>query len=165
VFTNSTVSGNKAFRDGGGVSVHGRLRLVNCTISNNTAAGLGGGIYVRGPLDYLNTIIANNGGREGECVVDSTFMGTGSVGRNSHNLVEDKTCDPDHWGDPVLGPLADNGAGVLTHALLPGSPAIDAVPVISCTVPTDQRGVLRPVVQTSHETPCDIGAYEAQGEE
>ena len=27
--------------------------------------------------------------------------------------------------DPLLGPLADNGGPTLTHALLPGSPAID----------------------------------------
>jgi hypothetical protein len=65
----------------------------------------------------------------------------------------------------MLGPLADNGGGTLTHVLLPGSPAIDAVPVVSCTVPTDQRGALRPVVQVSHETPCDIGAFEVQGGE
>ena len=28
--------------------------------------------------------------------------------------------------DPLLGPLADNGGPTLTHALLPGSPAINA---------------------------------------
>ena len=28
--------------------------------------------------------------------------------------------------DPRLGPLADNGGPTMTHALLPGSPAIDA---------------------------------------
>jgi hypothetical protein len=32
VFSNTTISGNKAFRDGGGVSLHGSLRLVNCTL-------------------------------------------------------------------------------------------------------------------------------------
>jgi WD40 repeat protein len=64
----------------------------------------------------------------------------------------------------LLGPLADNGGNTLTHALLPGSTAIDAVPAISCTLPTDQRGALRPAVQTSPETPCDIGAFEFQAE-
>ena len=29
-------------------------------------------------------------------------------------------------GDPLLGPLADNGGPTQTHALLPGSPALDA---------------------------------------
>ena len=28
--------------------------------------------------------------------------------------------------DPLLGPLQDNGGPTVTHALLPGSPAIDA---------------------------------------
>ena len=28
--------------------------------------------------------------------------------------------------DPLLGPLQDNGGVTLTHALLPGSPAVDA---------------------------------------
>ena len=162
VLTNSTVSGNKAFRDGGGVSLHGRLRLVNCTISDNVAAGLGGGIYVRGALDYFNTIIANNAGKEGNCAVDSTFMGTGSIQATSYNLVEDRTCDPEFWGDPMLGPLEYHGGETLTHALLPGSPAIDAVPAINCTVETDQRGEQRPAAQMAPDTSCDIGAFEVQ---
>ena len=43
----------------------------------------------------------------------------------------------------------------MTHALLLGSPAIDAVPLASCTVVTDQRGVPRP-----KGVACDIGAFE-----
>ena len=42
-----------------------------------------------------------------------------------------------------------------THALLGGSPAIDAIPPLSCAVTTDQRGVARP-----YGDGCDIGAYE-----
>ncbi|MFN8511727.1 MAG: choice-of-anchor Q domain-containing protein [Chloroflexia bacterium] len=46
-----------------------------------------------------------------------------------------------------------------THALLPGSPAIDHLPPndAKCFV-TDQRGVARPQGPT-----CDSGAYEAGG--
>jgi hypothetical protein len=164
VFTNSTISGNKAFRDGGGVSLHGTLRAANCTIAGNTASGRGGGIYVRGPLDYVNTIIAGNSGREGNCAVYGDFMGTGSVGTSSNNLVEDGSCDAELSGDPMLGPLADNGGPTLTHALLPDSPAIDAVSAISCTVSTDQREVIRPIALTSASTPCDIGAFEVDVE-
>ncbi|MEX2457442.1 MAG: choice-of-anchor Q domain-containing protein, partial [Actinomycetota bacterium] len=55
--------------------------------------------------------------------------------------------------DPLLGALTDNGGPTLTHALLTGSPAIDAA---GSTGPaTDQRGVSRP--QGSF---FDIGAYE-----
>ena len=55
--------------------------------------------------------------------------------------------------DPVIGPLADNGGDTLTHALLPGSPAINAG---MTDLTTDQRGELRPFGVED-----DIGAYEA----
>jgi hypothetical protein len=54
----------------------------------------------------------------------------------------------------MLGPLADNGGPTQTHALLPGSPAIDAGDNTACPA-TDQRGVTRPLGAA-----CDIGAYE-----
>ena len=166
VFTNSTISSNRAASVAGGVYIAGTLRLVNCTISDNHASGECGGVYVRGHLDYVNTIIAGNAGKGGSCVVGGPggYQGKGSVGTNSNNLVGGGGCDSDYSGDPMLGPLADNGGPTLTHALLPGSPAIDAIPVISCTLPTDQRGGLRPIVQTSADTPCDIGAFEVQTE-
>jgi hypothetical protein len=56
--------------------------------------------------------------------------------------------------DPKLGPLADNGGPTRTHALLLGSPAIDAASTPDCPT-TDQRGVLRP-----QGAACDIGSYE-----
>ena len=55
--------------------------------------------------------------------------------------------------DPRLGPLQDNGGPTPTHALLLGSPAIDAS---SACPATDQRGVTRP-----QGAGCDIGAFEA----
>ncbi len=166
VFTNSTISGNRSVACGGGIYDHGVLRLVNCTISDNHTTGEGGGVYVRGHLDYVNTIIAGNAGKGGNCVVGGPggYRGMGSVGTNNNNLVEGGSCDPDHSGDPKLGPLADNGGDTKTHALLPGSPAIDAISVVSCTLPTDQRGALRPIAQISPDTPCDIGAFELQTE-
>jgi hypothetical protein len=62
--------------------------------------------------------------------------------------------------DAMLGPLAGNGGPTRTHALLAGSPAIDAG---TCTDPdgdtvaTDQRGVGRP-----EGSACDTGAFELQ---
>ena len=53
-----------------------------------------------------------------------------------------------------LGPLADYGGPTLTHALAPGSPAIDAADADQCEA-TDQRGVSRPQGEG-----CDIGAFE-----
>jgi hypothetical protein len=65
--------------------------------------------------------------------------------------------------DPKLRPLQNNGGPTLTHALLPGSPAIDAAPLASCVdaqanpLVADQRGETRP-----QGGACDIGAYELQ---
>lgn len=62
---------------------------------------------------------------------------------------------------PMLGPLADNGGPTWTHALLPGSPAIDAGDPALCEA-TDQRGVARPKNGDGDGNPvCDIGAFEA----
>jgi len=60
--------------------------------------------------------------------------------------------------DPKIGPLQDNGGPTWTHALLPGSPAIDAGDSTLYQVPTDdQRGVPRP-----QGVAVDIGAFEYQ---
>jgi hypothetical protein len=62
----------------------------------------------------------------------------------------------------ILNPtLADNGGPTLTHALVSGSPAIDAV-ATGCPPPdTDQRGFLRPAEGDSIPgARCDIGAFE-----
>jgi len=63
--------------------------------------------------------------------------------------------------DPLLGPLQNNGGPTDTHALLPGSPALDAG--ISGGPNTDQRGVPRPIDIPSLPNAADgsdIGAYE-----
>ena len=174
-FVNSTISGNRSTQYGGGVVVKGPVQIVNCTISNNAAATEGGGVYVGagGTLDYVNTIIADNRGTGGNCVVASPdeYGAQGILGTNINNMVEGGGCHSAYSNDPILGPLANNGGpsagsghAPWTHALLPGSPAIDAISVISCTLPTDQRWMPRPVVQTSPDTPCDIGAFEVQTE-
>jgi hypothetical protein len=169
VFTNTTVSGNRAANNSGGIHVAGRLRLVNCTVSNNATPGEGGGVYVKGTLEVVNTIIAGNksGTGGGECVVAGMdeYGISGTLGTHANNLIQDGGCDAALSGDPNLGHLDDNGGETLTQALLPGSPAIDAIAAVSCTLPIDQRGGIRPVIQTSADTPCDIGAFEVQAAE
>jgi hypothetical protein len=181
MLTNCTISGNRATTWGGGLYTKNVLHLTHCTVVNNQAraecaAGQmaercpkgkgGGGVFVRATLHFTNTIMANNG--KEDCVrgVPGSYgmLGKGKIGANVNNLVGDGSCDATYSGDPLLGPLVNNGGATWTHALLPGSPAIDAVSVLSCTVPTDQRGVPRPIVQTSSDTPCDIGAFEQQTE-
>jgi hypothetical protein len=65
--------------------------------------------------------------------------------------------------DPTL---ADNGGATKTHALLPGSPAIDAG-IASVGEGADQRGLSRPSDFTTIPNfmggdGSDIGAFEAQ---
>lgn len=163
---NSTISGNKAVRWGGGVAAAGTVQITNCTISNNAVGGGGGALWVRGEVSLENTIIANNV-RGKDCTIggEGGHVGTGSIVANTNNLIGDGSCNADFTGDPLLGPLADNGGATWTHALLPGSPAIDVVPAISCTLTTDQRGQPRPVACIFPDTPGDLGAFEVQADE
>ena len=59
--TNSTITGNQAAYQGGGIfnNISGTLSVSNSTISGNTA-NLGGGIYNQGSLNISNTTIASN---------------------------------------------------------------------------------------------------------
>ncbi len=59
--------------------------------------------------------------------------------------------------DPLLGSLQDNGGPVQTHALLPGSPTLNAGGSVTA-ITADQRGVSRTGIG---DTVPDIGAYEA----
>ena len=159
--TNTTVSGNNAGNRAGGIANIGGIgdspsvTLTNSTISGNSASEGGGVMNQGGSIVLVNTIIAKNT-PGGDCLLFSNLTSLG------HNLDGDNTCnltDPDDLSgiDPSLGPLQKNGGPTLTHALLVGSPAIDAVPVVDCTVTTDQRGVFRP-----QGSACDIGAFEAE---
>jgi hypothetical protein len=69
---NSTISGNKAGDDGGGIfnaSNHnapaGDLSLLDTTISENRAKDSGGGLFNEGSLTMSNTVISNNKARFG----------------------------------------------------------------------------------------------------
>ena len=129
----------------------GILYLANNTFSGN-GAHQGGGMYNWGSLSFSNNIFANSTGG-GDCV--SSYLAGGTI-TDSNNLVQDGVpCYSAFYisGDPLLGPLADNGGPTLTMALLPGSPAIDAG--TSACAATDQRGVTRP-----QGAACEIGAYE-----
>ncbi|HOU12291.1 MAG TPA: choice-of-anchor Q domain-containing protein [Anaerolineae bacterium] len=151
----STLSGNGASY-GGGIFSSDTVTVLHSTLSGNGAAEEGGGLWNSGTLNFANTLIANSNG--GDC-----YQG-GTLGSNTHNLVEDGTCSPALSGDPLLGPLADNGGDTLTHALLVGSQAIDYVPTTDPTciagVSIDQRGAVRADGVDRGGNACDIGAYE-----
>ena len=166
---NSTVSGNSATRGGGGISSTGSaaIELLNATLSNNSAAGDGGGGFLQkygGDLSIINTVIANSQASN-ECAL----LG-GVFSAHINNLIEDGSCDVPSavnliTGDPVLGPLQFNGGLTQTHALLPGSPLIDAGDANACSpYPADQRGFLRPEDgDDDGNAICDIGSFEVRG--
>ncbi len=161
----STISGNSAGNKGGGIFNPGMITtLTQSTISGNSAGDSGGGIYNRGTIDITGTIVANSTGED-------VFVGSGSDLTGSFNLVEDDTGGLSNTisGDPMLGPLDNNGGPTMTHALLPGSPAIDAGDPNAVAgmagIPTyDQRGMTfgRVVAIASTTAAIDIGAYEVQ---
>ncbi|MBW2494207.1 MAG: CSLREA domain-containing protein [Deltaproteobacteria bacterium] len=152
--TNSTVSGNTSASIAGINHWGDRWEIssiTNSTVSGNTAVdGFAGAIWGY----YLwvdNTIVADNGISE-PC--------SNYVRSTGYNLTDDDPCfftAPTDIvvADAMLGPLQDNGGPTETHALLPGSPAIDAGSM-DCPPPTtDQRGEIRP-----QGAACDIGAVE-----
>jgi hypothetical protein len=166
VLENSTISSNFTSESGGGVYLNGIGVFTNSTISNNSAYNVGGiniegsgeKNLIRGQLSLTNTIISNNIGRLEKYGVADCYMNQhGSIIKNDYSWIGDGNCAPTFSGDPMLGPLTDNGGSTLTHNLLPGSPAIDVIPAEACTLETDQRGEPR-------DAPCDIGAFEVQAD-
>lgn len=153
--TNVTISGNQAHasaeiitEQGGGIIEVNTGTATNVTVTDNTAA-LSSGVDERGDMPFKKSIVAGNHGGA-NCRYPALNTG--------FNLDNDGSCfggPTDRHGNPLLGPLADNNGPTQTHALLPGSPAIDAV-ASGCPPPSaDQRGVSRP-----QGTACDIGAFE-----
>ena len=150
--TSSTISGNASGNDGGGIANFEMMTITNSTISGNTSvSGQGGGIFnLFGTLTITNSIIMNSLSG-GDCAGNSA---------GSNNLLDMPATCPGISIGAVTNfdlTLADNGGPTLTHALLPGSNAIDAGIGDCLGVPllTDQRGVAR-----ADFAPCDIGAYE-----
>jgi hypothetical protein len=181
--TNCTVSGNATHSSGnnvqgGGIYNDGSLAVIGCTIASNTAANgtttaKGGGIFSSAAgLSMGNSIVAWNisgsGNNTGPDVSGHvTSLGYNLAGKNDGST--GLTATGDQTGtvaaplDPLLGPLQDNGGGTLTHALLAGSPAIDAGTTFGVTF--DQRGFPRPYTNTAGPFPgdgSDIGAYEVE---
>jgi hypothetical protein len=155
VVENSTVSGNQADEygrpDSAGLgailSGFGTVRF--STFANNA----GGGLALSDQMHAFGNLVQNNAGRTGNCW-------TGPLASDGYNVSSDASCG---FGaatdlastDAMLQPLADNGGGLPTHALVAHSPATDLVPAADCPVATDERGTARP-----QGANCDAGAFE-----
>jgi len=161
---NSTISGNAAkTRGGGGLDLRvfygGSIR--NSTITANSAP-VGGGVNLRGLPDQFELQSALIGGNTATGGVGADFGSqrlTTLLGSN--NLVVAADANVTLPGDtlhaaPLLLPLSANGGPTLTHALAPGSPAVDAGNNLASLV-SDQRGAGFPRVLGAA---ADIGAFE-----
>lgn len=145
---------------GGGVYVFNTTtQITNSTIVGNRAAGNGGGIEHIGTEETVtieNSIVAGNSTR-GEVATGNDLAGEfAEAGLNFIGDTDGATgLGSPLMGDPKLGPLRDNGGLTETMNPLIGSPVIDAGIPTGNTPATDQRGEARPFGDE-----IDIGAVE-----
>lgn len=178
---NCTLSDNSANLGGGGICNLNTLSgistasVIASTFSGNSAKFLGSGSIFNyadprgsgGTVEIGNTIL--NAGAS-----SSLGNSSGTVTSLGYNLSSDSgggllTGAGDQVNtDPMLGPLQDNGGPTFTHALLPGSPAIDKGKNFGLA-DTDQRGagfartVDDPTASNAQGGDgTDIGAFEVQ---
>jgi len=174
--TRSTVSGNSTAgfaARGGGVFSSGNITLSHSTVTDNHAHATGGGIWsFSDTITITNSIVAGNTADGGNPDLDlgtsaltvdysliGDSIGSGVTGGSGVGYILDQSAN--------LAPLADNGGLTQTHALLVGSPAIDAGDPAILPNPGefDQRGApfLRVVDDPiAPGTAIDIGAFEHQ---
>jgi hypothetical protein len=164
VISTCTLSSNIATVAGGGYYGAGDLNLFSSTVAFNHGGSQGaGGIHSTstGYVGLTSTIVANNVATDTSDAdidaEDSEFF----ILDAEYSLIMHTTLPMLTPGtltsDPLLAPLADNGGPTWTHALLPGSPALQSG--YNTSLPCDQRHAPR-----GYYTDADIGAYEDQGE-
>jgi predicted outer membrane repeat protein len=161
--TSTTIAGNFAENDGGGLYAGNDITLLNDTFSLNETLGDGTANDVGFDSDVdvatTNTIFddglfegTNNGNPECD---------RGELDSQGGNISDDDSCglgaanDVQDSDEIALGPVQDNGGPTDTAAPDAGSAAIDGGLDSPDCAATDQRGVRRP--QGPH---CDIGAFE-----
>jgi uncharacterized delta-60 repeat protein len=177
---NSTVSGNSSAANAGAMLAFGNvaLELDNTTVNGNSAAPTrNGGIQMSTGTTYpvsagnaaaptlkvVSSILANNSVRD----VGTNTTAIPAFGINAFNSLIQNVCSGCATSisgpgnligvDPLVGPLNFNGGTTRTHALLPGSPAINTGSN-PFGLTTDQRGTGFP--RMSGAGP-DMGAFES----
>jgi CSLREA domain-containing protein len=184
---NSTITGNRSAGYGAGIwAEFASVMISNSTVTNNAAgAGMsrtgindvprGGGVWRsnRTTLRVVNSILAGNRshieGMADDCAGKGNLnqpFGYNILGTGMYCVLIGDEKGTIYTDNPRLAPLASNGGRTQTHALLDGSPAIDAGNPLLSPGPhscrnIDQRGTSRPRDGDGDGTArCDIGAYE-----
>ncbi|MGH8589889.1 MAG: right-handed parallel beta-helix repeat-containing protein [Gammaproteobacteria bacterium] len=175
--TNSTVSGNTAGDRAAGVYNTGTATFTSSTVSRNASGRVAGGLFNTGRLTLVQSLLSGNtapvNGPEAYSVAGQSGQGTvvvegfnvfghdGSPGVAGFTLGASDVV-PAVPVSAILDPtLAYNGGTTRTHALIFGSPAVDAVLGSACATGTDQRGAPR-AQDGDGDTfaDCDSGAVE-----
>jgi beta-glucanase (GH16 family) len=164
--SNTTISGNTANAWHGGALfvTDGVVTLTNVTAAGNHSPAGTADLFVGTFTDASATLILKNSlvdSAQANCFLAPFGSGAVALTADAYNVFTDASCfagaTDQVVGDAGIGPLANNGGPNWTHALLPGSPAVDAVPMAACTLTVDQRGVARP-----QGVQCDAGAFELE---
>ena len=167
VLTNDTIAGNVAGTGGGiyNFASGAGLTAVSCTIAGNSASGNGGGLDVAAAAiaTLRNTLVAQNTAASGNdifgAVVPTSDYNLVGDGNGLSGLIDGVNGNQvGFYGtiDPLLAGLQYNGGPnqmMMTMALMPGSPALNAGAPDLLGSP-DQRGVVR-------TGGVNIGAYQA----
>ncbi|MEM7313217.1 MAG: choice-of-anchor Q domain-containing protein [Planctomycetota bacterium] len=163
---NSTLSGNSSGEDGGAISSRAADTFIRLsTITQNVAdsdgdgTGLGGGLSTNNTVIMSDTILSGNlQGTEAKDDLSGPFDALNAEHSLLGSSVSTNGVNNIFTDDPMLGRLINNGGPTQTHALRPGSPAINAAsPIFPQGVPDfDQRGKPRLVGAR-----MDIGAFES----
>jgi len=178
---NTTLVGNESIRGdsqdrGGGLLADefSDVTVINSTFSNNYTDGDGGGIHVRDDarVTVLHSTLVNNAAKDGGAnfrsavvpggarVLSSVIVGgdcLGTISDGDNNFTDSPGCP----GSPIVSgvdidpTLTNNGGPTETHALLPGSVAINGG--TDCPLETDQRRFAR------DDRICDSGSFEFGG--
>jgi hypothetical protein len=153
---NSTLSSNSfagIFSDGTAT-----ITITNSTLSDNAVATIS---ILAGTLSIGNTIL-----KAAASGINLNIGKPATVTSLGYNVSSDDAggflAGPGDQinTEPMLGPLQNNGGPTFTHALLPGSPAIDAADPNFTPPPLyDQRG---PDFWRVRNGRIDVGAFEVQ---
>lgn len=156
VVRHSTLTDNFAFTGGGVNNSAGTATIANSIVAGNRASGLGGTRELRN----LATLTVDAYNLLGRSEIDTALALEGVAAGPTDILATSDGTTPTALADIIDTTLANHGGSTLSHALTPGSPAIDAGhPSFSTPPDTDQRGF--PFVR-QFGSRLDIGAIEDQ---